>query len=247
MSHFTVGVFVDGTKSLEQLLAPYQENNMDDCPKEYLEFNDVTESEMEDYKCISDEIKIKYPTFESYIENYCGYKKDIELGKYGYWGNPNRKWDWWQIGGRWSYSLLVKNDSEKVIDSFSTNGVPFGYVLVDAAKVKDIEFTLMVEKSRLKYENLWEESQKEENIAKHFLYGIQKYDIKESYVNRNTEFSTCAVITADGKWHEKGEMGWWGISSETKEELEQWNKSYYDTFFKNTNTELVFVVVDCHI
>ena len=28
MSHFTVAVFTDGTKSLEELLAPYQENNM---------------------------------------------------------------------------------------------------------------------------------------------------------------------------------------------------------------------------
>lgn len=37
MSHFTVAVFSDGSKTVEKLLAPYQENNMGDCPKEYLE------------------------------------------------------------------------------------------------------------------------------------------------------------------------------------------------------------------
>lgn len=43
MSHFTVAVFSDGTKSVEELLAPYQENNMGDCPKKYLKF--ISESE----------------------------------------------------------------------------------------------------------------------------------------------------------------------------------------------------------
>ena len=34
MSHFTVAVLVDQKyKKLDELLAPYQENNMGDCPK----------------------------------------------------------------------------------------------------------------------------------------------------------------------------------------------------------------------
>ena len=41
MSHFTVMVIGDNP---EEQLAPYQENNMGDCPQEYLEFNDLTES-----------------------------------------------------------------------------------------------------------------------------------------------------------------------------------------------------------
>jgi len=35
MSHFTVLVI---GKDVEEKLAPFQENNMDDCPKEYLKF-----------------------------------------------------------------------------------------------------------------------------------------------------------------------------------------------------------------
>ena len=33
MSHFAVAVFSDGNKTLEELMAPYQENNMNDCQK----------------------------------------------------------------------------------------------------------------------------------------------------------------------------------------------------------------------
>lgn len=50
MSHFTVAVFSNGTKTVEELLAPYQENNMGDCPKEYLEFVSATEREREEYE-----------------------------------------------------------------------------------------------------------------------------------------------------------------------------------------------------
>lgn len=55
MSHFTVLVRVPAeilqkhegsvAKAVAAMLAPYQENNMDDCPKEFLEFND-TEDEI---------------------------------------------------------------------------------------------------------------------------------------------------------------------------------------------------------
>ena len=54
-------------------------------------------------------LKDTYATFEEYMEDYCGYsERDPETGKYGRWENPNRKWDWWEIGGRWAGHLLIK-------------------------------------------------------------------------------------------------------------------------------------------
>lgn len=49
-----------------------------------------------------------YPTFEEFIEDYGGYKKDDITGKYGYWQNPNAKWDWYEIGGRWAGFFKLK-------------------------------------------------------------------------------------------------------------------------------------------
>lgn len=48
MSHFTVGVITKGKPSesqIEILLAPYQENNMGDCPKKYMQFVNAEEDD----------------------------------------------------------------------------------------------------------------------------------------------------------------------------------------------------------
>lgn len=225
MSHFTVGVFIDikKDKKLEDLLAPYQENNMGDCPKEYLEFNECDKEDIEEYENHKDE----YETLEDFMWEYHGYKKDKETGKYGYWENPNAEWDWYEIGGRWSNSLLTKNG-----------------VKCDLEQLKNIDWDGMKEKAKVKYAEIWDSNPQG---IKRYFNGIEKDDTRESYVKRMSEFSTYAVITPDGEWHSKGEMGWFGVSSDTVEDRENWSKSFYDTFIKDADDELVLVIVDCHI
>lgn len=67
MSHFAVVVFAKDEHEAVRLMAPYQENNMDDCPRQYCEFH-------EDEDC----------------------DFDPETGKRGYWENPNAKWDYYR-------------------------------------------------------------------------------------------------------------------------------------------------------
>lgn len=52
MSHYTVAVIVDKLDENEvaKMLAPYQENNMGDCPREYLAFNSITEEYKKTYE-----------------------------------------------------------------------------------------------------------------------------------------------------------------------------------------------------
>ncbi len=147
MSHFSVLVI---GPDVEGQLAPYQENNMGDCPKQYLQFNDITDESMKDYNedtssrfvdpsgkshCKYDEqfvqrklgdpfagreyvcpagwaeaevpVKDLY-SFDDYMTEYCGNKKDEVLGRYGYWRNPNSKWDYYRIGGRWAGNFKLK-------------------------------------------------------------------------------------------------------------------------------------------
>lgn len=47
-------------------------------------------------------LKERFPNFITYAEEYCGSKKDEEKNRYGYWQNPNKRWDWWTVGGRFS-------------------------------------------------------------------------------------------------------------------------------------------------
>lgn len=112
MSHFTVMVI--GNEP-EKLLAPFQENNMGDCPEEYLEFFKEFTLEQANDEWQACENCSSYETVEEYMKNYHGLKFNEELEAFGYFENPNRKWDWYTLGGRWSG--LLKTKSSKYVDS----------------------------------------------------------------------------------------------------------------------------------
>lgn len=232
MSHFTVLVIGDNP---EEQLAPYQENNMGDCPKEYLEFHNVEEEYRKEYETdtktveevyynwieldsssweqletgdivditIHDtflnidlnryrlyriytkdgekkdgymrvdassrlekgknlvtaqmidkplEVQVKDEmSWDEYMTDYCGYTYDEEQGAYGYWENPNRKWDWYQLGGRWNGYFQLKTSQVKsgVVGLPGVFGAPRDNYegRADAARVGDIDFDAMMDQA----------------------------------------------------------------------------------------------------
>ncbi len=70
----------------------------------------------------------------------------------------------------------------------------------------------------------------------------------EEYENLGAQeaVSTFAVLL-DGVWYEKGKMGWFGMSSNTGEEAENWKLSFYDKFIKDLPDNAYITIVDCHI
>jgi len=57
-----------------------------------------------------------------------------------------------------------------------------------------------------------------------------------------------AVVTPDGEWYEKGEMGWFCATSETAEESLEWDLNFYERFIKEAIEKNYYLtVVDCHI
>lgn len=198
MSHFTVLIIGD---NIEKQLAPYQENNMSDCPEEYLEFHDkedelldayntdttkkvmLESGEIVDYyderfkvkvgtfetkivvpdhlKLIDMPMKEAYPTFEEYALEYEGYKhRDQTHNRYGYWENPQAKWDWYQIGGRWTGFFKLK-ESETPIDhmigepGIMTEAAKEGYA--DSVEKKYIDFEFMRKIYSEKAAKRWDE------------------------------------------------------------------------------------------
>lgn len=313
MSHFTVGVIVNKLtdEEVHKMLAPYQENNMEDCPKEYLEFNSVTEEYKEKYenntrkmvrlendnlvsecddmfkKVIKDEehpipttryevpenlikvevpYKVLYPTFKEYMEKWQGYKLDEEMNDYGYWENPNAKWDWYEIGGRWNKLLLVKDsvDIEKLggpswgnLESEKKEG-PEGYKYVNACKIKDLELDKMIEGTYEKEKRFWElvvegqepkNKEEEETVKWSFYkpeYYTERYSSKEEYAKWQSMFSTFAMLDENG-WHEKGEMGWFACDTSTGDSERDFIKFFNDELRKPENQDKYLVIVDCHI
>ena len=61
---------------------------------------------------------------------------------------------------------------------------------------------------------------------------------------RDAAFSTFAVIK-DGKWYERGEMGWWGAVRGEKNE-QQWGAEF-SKLIDNLPDDTMLTVVDCHI
>lgn len=120
MSHFNVAVFSYHPEDVEELLAPYNEQTEDE---EYLEFEKAYES-IEGIRAEYELSKQDGEGFDAFVYRWYGYIYNKELDAYGFYSNPNAKWDWWEIGGRWHNELRLKQGER-----------------CDQAQVRDVDFS----------------------------------------------------------------------------------------------------------
>lgn len=160
---------------------------------EYLRKSDVTESNKEYYQSIIDKgLFISYEDAWKKVLDW-GYKLDEEenlLSTY----NPDSKWDWYSIGGRWSGFLCTKEKDDE--------GNP---IRVNQAQFKDIDWDYMFE-------------------------------------NHITPFN---YVTEEGMWREKGEMGWWGMTTNEMEQ-DDWDANF-KRYLKLVEDDCLITVIDFHI
>lgn len=154
--------------------------------------------------------------------------------------NPDSKWDWYVVGGRFS-GLLRRKDTEESVD--------FGYA-------RELDFSPNHDeyKRALRF---WEicvdgekpETEEEKTFAMIYKkeYFLRKYGSKEEYAKIQSEFTTWAVLTPNGEWYEPGQMGWFGCSSASEEEEFQFLKDYSKFIEKAIENNWYLTVVDCHI
>jgi hypothetical protein len=142
-----------------------------------------------------------------FMKDWYRYIYEPEYLAWGYYHNPNAKWDWYSIGGRWrGFFPLKQNASFKHIGKPGLgNNKP--YLDTDVSFKRDIDF----EKLKSEY---------------------------------NCTPSTHAILK-DGKWIEKGKMGWWGAVLDEKPKCD-WKKEWINIVQEAGNNDL-FVIVDCHI
>lgn len=94
-----------------------------------------------------------YPTFDAFMVNHWGCERQEGIDRYGYYFNPNGQWDWWQIGGRWPFQFLVKNDCLSAVTGELSalfkeepqRNAPEGYRWVAGARKSDIAWDVMKE------------------------------------------------------------------------------------------------------
>ena len=77
-------------------------------------------------------------------------------------------------------------------------------------------------------------------LALFLLLFTERKDAKEL----RTPLSCFALVTPDGVWHERGEMGWFGMVANEKEQ-DDWEREVADIL--QNHQEDILVGVDCHI
>lgn len=161
--------------------------------------------------------------------------------------NPKSKWDWWAEGGRWGGMLLIKSRKSVAYPSdwnCSGKNAIEGYAWVNSARISDIQWDKIQEQERLERIKYWEEAQDKDDTLRHIQYGIGKGMTRDEYINKESSFSTFAVIMPDGQWYEKGKMGYWACVSN---EEEVWGEKYKERFLGKAAPEWTLTIIDCHI
>ena len=122
MSHFSVLVIGD---DIEQQLAPYHEFECTGCNDEFVQDIDITAKVQEQINEHGIDEGVEYfglhkseDESEIDFEGPCVYGyaivKDGKLVKAIDRTNPNNKWDWWMIGGRWSGFFKATQDADQM-------------------------------------------------------------------------------------------------------------------------------------
>lgn len=288
MSHFTVLVISKSPEEIGDLLSPYHEFECTGRNDQYIQDIDITEETLTSYKN-------EEPSLLEHVQDYYGYKP-VKFGespniegdhKYGYIllnehgevekvirrTNPNSKWDWYVIGGRWG-GMLQPGE----VDQIRRDELDLVSMLEEAQKRKRDNWETSLKKyggsiedfnkDRARYDELVSELKKQATretplysvIDQHpeaselrskiggvdYFYGINNNTkTVEEHIATAVPFSTHAVLTADGEWYESGEMGWWGVVFDEKDE-DVWEREFYK-MLNNVPGDYWLTIVDCHI
>lgn len=237
MSHFTVAVFTEygSEDEVEVALEPFCESTEDPAYLEFSSYGKITNELMEEYDCSTRDKLIKSLIDEGYI---------VDGDQYGILANPNAKWDWWDIGGRWTNLLRIIGKPERVntvrISDWDTtpdiqeynHARRFWEVVVDGQKLRDGETEEM-------FDSFWNKE-----------YYKDHYGTIETYCEcQSMDYVPFAAIDLEGNWLEKGEMGWFGFDTSTKESLHEF-REWFLNYVRKLKIERPYThvtMVDCHI
>lgn len=231
MSHFTVMVIGDNP---EDQLAPYDES-IQTAPRITGEVSDEEKQRMIEY--YKNEKGIEYSTFdELYKEkgedwNGNSWKKDgdkwVSITTY----NPDSKWDWYQLGGRWTGFLKLKEGSDGEVGEHSLvseRRAKPGYA--DAALKKDIDFEFMKNNAAEKASEWYD---KVMNLIGHtepnkpWCEFVEKVKNKEITIDEAREQYYTQPRLIEAKKHTE-ELGWFFEVDEFLQPKEEYVKTERD-------------------
>lgn len=282
MSHFPVLVIGNNP---EELLQPYHEYECTGCNDEYVQDIDITDEVLFDIENANGNIAevlsnhgLENCIVESESEVFIdddhkyGYAivKDGKLIKAVRRTNPNKKWDWYELGGRWSNFFKLKSGG--FADSATKSDIDFDGMANDAksqAKAEYARFSSLM--LGMEFPKSWSEMKAEQGQLSHdelrekyhaqpAVKVINSSDMapwmecafdyygksEESFIEKQAAkaFVTYAMLQGD-EWSARGEMGWFGISNDNVSERE-WSQHVL-SFIHELPDDALLSIYDCHI
>lgn len=249
MSHFAVLVVTDQEptdETLEAALLPFHEFECTGI-EAYIQEIDRTDEAREEYA--SGE---RDEDFTSFVQGWYCYatlgpneQPDIEgAHRFGYIRvdevggaikvvkrtNPNAKWDWYVVGGRYTGRLV------------NAQGVACDY-----CRVGELNHTAMAAIRRDARIARWDAREKDlkrgmpaNTVA--YLYDISHDAEHDAFIETDPGFTMFGMLKA-GQWYERGDMGWFGMVSN---EDDGWHSKFGD-LMASLHPDQWVTVVDCHI
>lgn len=306
MSHFTVLVIGENP---EEQLAPFHEFECTGIDDQYIQDVDRTEEVISEFE----EHKESFPDIATFIDEYYGKEsvydeRDIDLKekhKYGYAiikeeggvkslvkcirrTNPNKQWDWYVLGGRWTgffkakeavsefasigeKSFMGRSAETGRIDQALKGDIDFDGMRDEAMKraEEEYDFAMSVigdtpvhepwksigaslnysEQARTHYHSqprviAWKENKE---VSERLGWSSSADDFlisRDEYVSNAVNGAACTfAVIKDGKWYERGHMGWWGAVSDEKD---NWSQEF-SKLIDSVSDETLLSVYDCHI
>lgn len=244
--------------SLEKTLAPYQENNMGDCPEEYLEFEDETDSIKDIYKNIKrkfyfdekynkyiDSCNLSFAEMKDldgkletlFAKNFYTFEHWAEIEGYASKKDENgniRYGYYYNPNSEWDYWNLMRADVMSVYDK-SGNTLEFPCKISDTALSENDNQLL-----RYKFQRVWEQLREdallengEPEVTLEEYPNVEYFSSKEEYINCSTLGCLHRVYSFVSEEH-----GW--IHEISKEELSE-------ILFNPDFSNYYLSIVDCHV
>ena len=266
MSHYAVLVIHNKNQNIEKLLAPYSEN-LEVEPYLKYKHDDALKMLRDEYDY--DDKDVDDALLESFVKHYSSYS--LKDGNVYTTYNPNSKWDWYTIGGRFDGKLMLTDEGRlNVVDEIKRKYCTdidikdlqenFDYLrYVNSAPLKYVKwFTSLSDEEKEKKRRWWEiningDKPKDGEEKDKYLFWSpewykRRYRDADTYIKTNEMTTFFAVLTPDGEWHEPSKMGWFACTDGEPEDELQWDLDFYDNFIKpNIDSDLICTVVDCHI
>lgn len=185
--------------------------------------------------------------------------------------NPNKRWDWWTVGGRWPGFLLLKTGGKA--DQARKGAVDWDGMRAAARAERGAGFDkvmagLAAAGAKLPEWDEIREAAQNIDLARKVLWGhpggavvrsvlgegagLGDGNMRSYYCNGDREAflariereacQTFAVVKG-GQWHERGHMGWWAHVSDEKS---GWSDEF-EALFAATGDDEMITIVDCHI